>query len=256
MVRFGLGTDAGCADVWGDYERHVGGGRAELTSTGQAAKLGWRLLSDRGRKIENAVAAAAACYAAGLPMDECLRGLQEAAFTPSRGDLEPIGDWLVIDDTYNANPAAVRASLDELVRLASDEGGRPVAVLGDMLELGPESAAYHQGWGRMLRRWGCGCSGGSGRCRASSSRGSQMPPVILLMRRGREETDGSWAEAACGHVGAAGDLPSGAGHSSARGRHPVQSVAKPEVGDHGRAAARGGQRPKVEWRFRMSVARA
>jgi UDP-N-acetylmuramoyl-tripeptide--D-alanyl-D-alanine ligase len=144
LVRFGLAEDRDCADVWGEYRRHVGGARAGLIVHWPGGQARMEAPFGARSKMENAVAAAAACYAAGLPMDECLQGLEEAAFTPSRGDLERVGDWLIINDTYNASPAAVRASLDELVRIAADEGGRPVAVLGDMLELGPETRVYHE----------------------------------------------------------------------------------------------------------------
>ena len=95
-------------------------------------------------RLENAVAALAACYAAGLPVAECAEGLPNAVFTPLRGDEYRVGDVVVVDDSYNANPTATRAALDDLVRRARDERGRPVAVLGDMLELGPESRRYHR----------------------------------------------------------------------------------------------------------------
>ncbi len=162
LVRFGLEEDRDCADVWGEYERRPGGTGATLVlhwpggATETVTPFGARA------KMENAVAAAAACYAAGLPMDRCVRGLERASFTASRGDLERVGEWLIINDTYNANPVAVRASLDELVRLAADEGGRPVAVLGDMLELGPDAADYHEGTGAYAAKkgvkvlWGVG----------------------------------------------------------------------------------------------------
>ena len=162
VVRFGLEGDRDCADVWGDYERRAGGARAGLVVHWPGGDAVLETPFTARAKMENAMAATAACYAAGLPMDLCLRGLEQAAFTPSRGDLERVGEWLIINDTYNASPAAVRASLDELVRIADDEGGRPVAVLGDMLELGPETADYHEGTGayaaekgvKML--WGVG----------------------------------------------------------------------------------------------------
>jgi UDP-N-acetylmuramoyl-tripeptide--D-alanyl-D-alanine ligase len=50
------------------------------------------------------------------------------------------GDVLVIDDCYNANPMSMRAALDDL----AEHAGRRVAVLGDMLELGPEERRFHQ----------------------------------------------------------------------------------------------------------------
>ncbi|MGB2712048.1 MAG: cyanophycin synthetase, partial [Conexibacter sp.] len=51
------------------------------------------------------------------------------------------GGVTVIDDCYNANPMSMRAALDDLAATAGD--GRRVAVLGDMLELGPQARAFH-----------------------------------------------------------------------------------------------------------------
>jgi UDP-N-acetylmuramoyl-tripeptide--D-alanyl-D-alanine ligase len=144
VLKFGLEEDAGCADVWCRYQRvgdtmgahlkvHWPGGSAEI-----ATPFGARA------KVENAMAAVAACYAAGLSVRDCLGGLEQASFTPARGDLELVGSWLIINDTYNASPAAVKASLDELVQVAEHEGRRAVAVLGDMLELGPQTERFHR----------------------------------------------------------------------------------------------------------------
>ena len=94
--------------------------------------------------LENAVAALAACYASGLPIDECARGVAEAEASEGRGRIIELGPLCVIDDTYNANPAAVRAAVDDLVQRAKRRGGRAVAVIGDMLELGPESSRFHE----------------------------------------------------------------------------------------------------------------
>jgi UDP-N-acetylmuramoyl-tripeptide--D-alanyl-D-alanine ligase len=99
-------------------------------------------------KLENAVAATAACYAAGLPVEECVRGFDSATLTPGRGDVLRLGDMLLLDDTYNANPVSMRAALDWLVEMATEEGRRAVAIVGDMMELGPDAAAYHREVGR------------------------------------------------------------------------------------------------------------
>jgi UDP-N-acetylmuramoyl-tripeptide--D-alanyl-D-alanine ligase len=61
------------------------------------------------------------------------------------------GGIVVIDDCYNANPMSVRAAIDEL---SHADGGRRVAVLGDMLELGPQAAAFHREMGRHARERG------------------------------------------------------------------------------------------------------
>ena len=51
---------------------------------------------------------------------------------------------LLIDESYNANPASMRAALEALGTLELPRGARRIAVLGDMLELGPEGAALHR----------------------------------------------------------------------------------------------------------------
>jgi UDP-N-acetylmuramoyl-tripeptide--D-alanyl-D-alanine ligase len=58
-----------------------------------------------------------------------------------RGErIELPGRVLMIDDCYNANPMSMRAALDDLAASAS---GRRLAVLGDMLELGPDEGRFH-----------------------------------------------------------------------------------------------------------------
>ena len=105
-------------------------------------------------RLENAMAAAAACYAAGLSLERCLQGLSGVAFTPGRGDEYELGGLIILDHTYNANPQAVGAALEELVARARHTGGRPVAVLGDMLELGPDAPQYHEQVGRQAAQLG------------------------------------------------------------------------------------------------------
>ncbi|HTG37406.1 MAG TPA: UDP-N-acetylmuramoyl-tripeptide--D-alanyl-D-alanine ligase [Sphingomonas sp.] len=55
----------------------------------------------------------------------------------------------VIDEAYNANPASMAAALE---LLGSTTGGRRVAILGEMLELGPDAAAYHSALAPLIRR--------------------------------------------------------------------------------------------------------
>jgi len=89
----------------------------------------------------NALAALAAARALGADP----RGRLEVALSAMRGQLDPLpGPVLVIDDCYNANPMSMRAALDDL---ATSAAGRRVAVLGDMLELGPDEDALHRGVG-------------------------------------------------------------------------------------------------------------
>jgi len=61
----------------------------------------------------------------------------------------------VIDDCYNANPMSMRAALDDLAATANGTtAGRRVAILGDMLELGPDERRYHVEIGEYAREKG------------------------------------------------------------------------------------------------------
>jgi UDP-N-acetylmuramoyl-tripeptide--D-alanyl-D-alanine ligase len=144
VLRFGFGAGSERAEVHGS----LGTARMEWGSVLSVVWPEGRAEVEvpfRSRhRLENTVAAAAACFAAGLPMEQCLPGVNEVRFTGSRGDVMRLAGLVIINDTYNASPAAVRAALDDLVDLAARTGGRPVAILGDMLELGPEAERYHR----------------------------------------------------------------------------------------------------------------
>ena len=96
----------------------------------------------------NALAALAAARAVGVEP----HGRVEVALSELRGQrIELPGPILVVNDCYNANPMSMRAALDDLDATAR---GRKVAILGDMLELGPDEARFHREAGEHARRAG------------------------------------------------------------------------------------------------------
>jgi UDP-N-acetylmuramoyl-tripeptide--D-alanyl-D-alanine ligase len=96
----------------------------------------------------NASAALAAAHALGVEP----RGQLELELSEMRGQrLELANQVTVVDDCYNANPMSMRAALDDLAEAAP---GRRVAVLGDMLELGPDEERFHREVGRHARERG------------------------------------------------------------------------------------------------------
>ncbi len=103
-------------------------------------------------QVATALAAAGAALAAGLELPAVGAALS-AATARSRWRMEvterPDG-VTVVNDAYNANPESMRAALKTLALMS--RGGRSVAVLGEMLELGADSTAEHDALGRLAVR--------------------------------------------------------------------------------------------------------
>ena len=122
-------------------------------STVEARILGTELaykIGAPGRHLVlNSLAVLAACELVGA--DLALAALALAELEPVSGRGAPFsielagGSALVIDDSYNANPASVAAALAVLGKAPIGPRGRRIAVLGDMLELGPKGRALHRG---------------------------------------------------------------------------------------------------------------
>lgn len=101
--------------------------------------------------LRNALAAAACAYAAGAPVEAIVAGLE--AFRPVSGRMQAkslASGYQLIDDTYNANPDSVRAAIDVLAQLP----GRKVLVLGNMGEIGKNSAEAHAEVGTYAKERG------------------------------------------------------------------------------------------------------
>lgn len=96
----------------------------------------------------NATAILAAVNTLGANMAQAAEDLSSFQAVPGRGRIHKApykeGQITLIDESYNASPQTMAAAIKILGRLTPDGQGRRVAILGDMLELGPESAALHQ----------------------------------------------------------------------------------------------------------------
>jgi UDP-N-acetylmuramoyl-tripeptide--D-alanyl-D-alanine ligase len=146
IIGFGAHT---LADV-----RLIDASLSESESTVVAEVLGRRLvyrLPVPGRHwAMNTLAVIGAVSALGLPLEPSLAALTRLKVLKGRGlrltvQLSGGGSFELIDDSYNASPVSVAGALDILGRIAPAPGGRRIAILGDMRELGDAGPGLHAG---------------------------------------------------------------------------------------------------------------
>jgi UDP-N-acetylmuramoyl-tripeptide--D-alanyl-D-alanine ligase len=100
--------------------------------------------------VANALAATAAAGAVGISLANIVKGLESWQGVKGRLQSKTINGLNVIDDSYNANPASIKAALEVLAM----QPGMQVLVMGDMGELGDDSASLHRQTGELARELG------------------------------------------------------------------------------------------------------
>ena len=185
MVRFGRGE---LADVRADDVAATNDGRHRFTLMTPQGVTEVSVAGLGETTVPNALAAAAAALASGVPLSDVAAGL--AAYQPVAGRLSPIalaGGGLLIDDTYNANPQSMEVALRTLAR----GDARRIAVLGDMGELGEYGAEAHSDAGALAaqlgidRLYAVGAHAGEV---VSAARAAGMDASALFAGREWEET--------------------------------------------------------------------
>ncbi|MFG3340868.1 UDP-N-acetylmuramoyl-tripeptide--D-alanyl-D-alanine ligase [Glycomyces sp. NPDC048151] len=143
VLTFGRAREADVRVVDLELDR-LGRPAFTLRTAGGSARVALPFIG--AHQALNAAAAVAAGLAAGVPLDAAAAALADASLSKGRMELRDLPSGItLLDDSYNANPDSGRAALDAL---ASFEGGRRIAVLGDMAELGDASEAEHVALGR------------------------------------------------------------------------------------------------------------
>ncbi|WP_018693485.1 UDP-N-acetylmuramoyl-tripeptide--D-alanyl-D-alanine ligase [Algicola sagamiensis] len=147
---------SGTENVWAQDVQLHGDGLPEFTlwvknNDGSSHNVRLTLPLPGQHNVSNALAASAICLAFGLMLEEIAEGLQQLNPVKGRVNVLPVKPGLtLIDDTYNANVASLRAGID----LLSSFEGKRILVFGDMGELGEQARSCHEQVGQYAQESG------------------------------------------------------------------------------------------------------
>ncbi|MFY9262787.1 MAG: UDP-N-acetylmuramoyl-tripeptide--D-alanyl-D-alanine ligase [Actinomycetaceae bacterium] len=153
-VVFFSASGANTSGVWASDTVLDDAGRASfvLHAGQESTRVHLKLVG--AHHVTNALAATAVAHVFGRDLTAIAADLAVAGpVSPHRMDVVELGDIVMIDDSYNANPDSMRAGLDALAQIG--RGRRKIAVLGAMRELGANSDAEHVAIGEYLAHVEC-----------------------------------------------------------------------------------------------------
>ncbi len=154
VIRFG--REAECEARLVRFDMHETGSTAEAEILGRTIR--YRIGVEGAHWALNSVAALATADMVGADLDAAAHALEHLRAFDGRGVAArveaPFGAFMLVDDAYNANPASMAAAFATLGARRPGQGGRRIAALGDMLELGPDERAYHAGLAAPLQQAG------------------------------------------------------------------------------------------------------
>lgn len=150
ILGFGADPEADSRLVSADFDDDG----SDVTAEVDGHVLHYRLNAPGRHRVINSLAVLAAVAGLGANLDAAAAALADVAVARGRGRRHHVatsaGDYVVIDDSYNASPASMRAAFDVLGAAHPEGAGRRIAVLGDMLELGTDAARLHAALARNL----------------------------------------------------------------------------------------------------------
>jgi UDP-N-acetylmuramoyl-tripeptide--D-alanyl-D-alanine ligase len=144
LLDFGIESAAAIRIV--DFDTDAQGSRGRVNVMG--VTVPFRLAASGAHWAWNAAAVFAACAASGLDARDVADALSDVDAERGRGQALTIelpggGHFTLLDDAYNANPVSMAAAISSLAAVSPGPDGRRIAILGEMLELGPQAAQLH-----------------------------------------------------------------------------------------------------------------
>jgi UDP-N-acetylmuramoyl-tripeptide--D-alanyl-D-alanine ligase len=148
-----FGEKSNCEIRAADIEVREGRAHFDLVTPSGRAAVSLQLLGLH--QISNALATAAVATALNIPIDSISAALSTAEISSKwRMEISNVGEIVLINDSYNANPESMSAALRTLALISQETGGVSWAFLGKMQELGESSAAEHAAIGRLTTEIG------------------------------------------------------------------------------------------------------
>jgi UDP-N-acetylmuramoyl-tripeptide--D-alanyl-D-alanine ligase len=138
------------SDVKGKILKYTDDGKpvVELRFKKEKIKTGFNLYGEQSFK--NLLAASTVAFEMGLSKKELIKGIKKLSSPDKRLNVSTYSDFILIDDTYNANPDSMKSSIALLSRIKTFK--KKIAILGDMFELGDKSEAYHKNLAKVLMK--------------------------------------------------------------------------------------------------------
>ena len=143
VITFGIsqGSDVGADGIQNRQ------GAMEFTLISKKGEILIHLAVPGEYNVSNALAACAVALILGVPLPTMARTLSNFQPLPMHSQIYLLGKYKVIDDSYNANPESMEQALKLLKEM---RGGRKIAILGDMLELGEMAEFFHYKIGSLM----------------------------------------------------------------------------------------------------------
>jgi len=146
-VTFGFNSNA---DVKGRLTGYTDDGRPMIEITYKKKKVKEILPLYGEQSAKNFLAASAVAFKLGLSSKQISNGTKKIKNVEKRLNVKKYPGFILIDDTYNANPDSMRYAIELLSRIKTY--GKKIAVLGDMFELGEYGPAEHKKLAKLIKR--------------------------------------------------------------------------------------------------------